>query len=300
MNQNTKTLQLIIFCIAALTLIETRSGLAAVVAGVLATWQILPDRYSTFYGINSAQPKKKKKGIIIRLFDKNLIFNKCRWKGPQSGKTAYMFLISCVNKNQTAATSMCMLSASYSAGPPTACTPVNLAQPWALFSDKTFILDTHACTHLHTHTRARTTTLTLTGLLGHPSDPARPAPPAPQARKVSGFFDVGPIDHHYYCSLLIPMEMRPAAVVLGDWGWGQGLASLSEYKIQLTAAPLLSMPSELWRTLAGKHARGTDAQQTDSICTGQSLWQDWDFVWLMLVQREQGGVAQHYGLCAGN
>lgn len=34
----------------------------------------------------------------MRLFDKNFIFNKCCWKWPQSGKTAYMFLISCVNK----------------------------------------------------------------------------------------------------------------------------------------------------------------------------------------------------------
>lgn len=195
---------------------------------------------------------------------------------------------------------MCMLSASYSTLPPTAATALNLAQPRALFSDKTFILDTHACTHLHTHTRVCATTLMLTGLLGHPSDPARPAPPASQPRKVSSFFDVGPIDHHYYCSLLIPMEMRPAAVVLGDWGWGQGLASLSEYKIQLTAAPLLSMPSEVWRTLAGKCTRGTDAQQTDYTCTGQSLWQNWDFVRLMHVQWEKGGVAKGYGLCAGN
>lgn len=34
--------------------------------------------------------------------------------------------------------------------------------------------------------------------------------------KVSVFFDVCPIDHHYYCSLWVPMEMRPAAMVLGD------------------------------------------------------------------------------------
>lgn len=51
--------------------------------------------------------------------------------------------------------------------------------------------------------------------------------PNPQPRKVSAFFEVGPIDHHYYCSLLIPMEMRPAVVVLGDWGWGQGLPPLA-------------------------------------------------------------------------
>lgn len=40
--------------------------------------------------------------------------------------------------------------------------------------------------------------------------------PHPPPRKVSGIFDVGSIDHHYYCSLLIPMEMRPAATVLGE------------------------------------------------------------------------------------
>jgi len=45
-------------------------------------------------------------------------------------------------------------------------------------------------------------------LVGHP--------PYPQPRKVSGFFDVGPIDQHYYCSLLIPLEIRPVAQVLGD------------------------------------------------------------------------------------
>lgn len=48
-----------------------------------------------------------------------------------------------------------------------------------------------------------------------------------QPGKVSAFFDVGPIDHHYYCSLLIPMEMRPGVVVLGDWSWGQGLPPLA-------------------------------------------------------------------------
>ena len=88
-----------------------------------------------------------------------------------------------------------------------------LAQPGALFSDKTFILHIHAC--------------------------SRRFLVIPQPKKVSGFSDVGPIDHHYYCSLLIPMEMRPAAAVLGDWGWGQGPPPpgfASEYQMRLTAA----------------------------------------------------------------
>lgn len=123
-----------------------------------------------------------------------------------------------------------------------------------------------ACTHTHTRTDA----------YGAPwSSPKTPTSSAPHLEKVSGFFDVSPIDHHYYCSLLIPMEMRPAATVLGDWGWGQGLPPPgfpSEYKIQLTAAYC----SACWvrsEGHAGTYTRGMDAHQTDYTCTARTLGQ---------------------------
>lgn len=97
------------------------------------------------------------------------------------------------------------------------------------------VINSH--THIHTHTSAG---FALWPNIYSEHTPTYMHPwslvviPNPQILKVSGVFDTDPIDHHYYCSLLIPMEMSPAAVVLGDWGWGQSLQHPdSEYKNQL-------------------------------------------------------------------
>lgn len=79
------------------------------------------------------------------------------------------------------------------------------------------------CTHVREHRRA-----------------SRSSTPPPNAERSAASLMLAPIDHRYYCSLLIPTEMRPAAAVLGDWGRGQGQGppppAALQNKIQLTAA----------------------------------------------------------------
>lgn len=136
----------------------------------------------------------------------NNIFDKRSWGLAWSGETLHV-PFSCVNESLAVMASIyACFFAFYSCRPQGVCTYtcVSCAHSHELCSLTKHLFCAHTC-----------------------ACGAWWSSPNPQHGKVSAFFDVAPIDHHYYCSLLIPMEMRPAAVVLGDWGWGQGLPPLA-------------------------------------------------------------------------
>lgn len=105
-----------------------------------------------------------------------------------------------------------MQLASYSGRLPAVFTQVCVFHTLELYS-----LTKHLfCTHARAHARSFL-------VVPHP----------PHAERSAASLMLAPIDHHYYCSLLIPMEMRPAAAVLGDWGRGLGPRSGAEVRVRL-------------------------------------------------------------------
>lgn len=90
---------------------------------ILAKHEKVLTIFEKFKVVNGHSKKKNKKQAEKKIkfhVRQKLKFYKCSWQQPQSGKHLYV-PISCVNKNQTAATSICMLSGSYSGRPLTVC-----------------------------------------------------------------------------------------------------------------------------------------------------------------------------------